>query len=287
MFDIVSAIIINRNRRQDLEECVQSIKDQTYKSIQILIVDNNSTDGSNYNIKLPYNLGVTLPTNIGVASSLGDYILLVDNDAILDKKFVEFALYIMKVNANIGVVSGRILNDGKDLEYECYGSDLSQFTSQYMGTFYACVCLIRRSCWDQVGGYNRNYFAYYQEHDFAARIIKRGWKIWYEPCCLAEHKMVSTERSPAGMIYFLTRNHYLFIWEHLPFWLAVFQSIKWVGWSIIKGRHHPYTVLRAYLGVIQYIPHSIKNRKPLTDTLFIRPWKKVLRSNRTNAYKRL
>lgn len=278
MFEIVSAIIINRNRRKELEACVQSIKDQTYKSIQILIVDNNSTDGSKYNIKLPYNMGVTLPTNIGVSSSLGEYILLVDNDAILDKKFVEFALYIMKANPYIGIVQGRVLDsNGNDLEYECYGSDRTPFSSQYMNTFYACGCLIRRSCWEQAGGYNKDYFAYYQEHDLAARALRWSWRIWYEPCCLVEHKMAPNERSDATMLYFLTRNHYLFIWEHLPFWLAVFQSIKWIGWSVIKGRHHPYTILRAYLGVVALIPHAIKNRKPFYDKLFTRPWRKLLR----------
>lgn len=279
MFDIVSAIIINRNRREDLDECLKSITNQSYKEIETLVVDNNSTDNSIYNIRMPVNMGVTLPTNIGVASSLGEYILLIDNDAILNKEFVKNAVYIMDRNPNIGVVAGRVYKYGTydDLEYECYGSPFSPNTPQYMGTFYACSCLIRKGCWDQVDGYNPNYFAYYQEHDFAARIIKKGWKIYYEPECVAWHKVAENQRDPTIMLYFLTRNHYLFVWEHLPFFLAIFQSCKWIGWSLWTGRKHPYTILRAYLGVIANIPHSLKDRKPHYNQLFTRPWKKLLR----------
>ena len=279
MFDIISAVIINRNRATDLDECLHSIINQSYKEIETIVVDNDSTDESIWNIKLPCNMGVTLPTNIGVSSSIGRYILLIDNDAILDKKFVENAVYIMNRHHDIGVVAGRIYKSGtiEDLEYECYGSDLSPLIPQHMGTFYACACLIRKACWDQVGGYNPRYFAYYQEHDFSARILKRGWKIWYEPRCIAWHKFTPVQRDSSVMLYFLTRNHYLFVWEHFPFFLAVFQSVKWVVWSLWTGRHHPYTVLRAYLGVVELIPHALKDRKPLNDRLFTRPWRKLLR----------
>lgn len=279
MFDIVSAVIINRNRKWDLEECLDSIHNQTYKVIETIVVDNNSTDNSISDIRLPYNMGVTLPTNIGVASSVGKYILLVDNDAILDKNFVQNALDIFEYHPTIGVIAGRVYKHGtkEDFDFESYGTDLPPYMSNYVGTFCATACMIRRDLWDAIGGYNQRYFAYYQEPDFAARAMKAGYDILYEPSCICWHKFTPHSRDNATMLYFLTRNHFLFVWEHLPLPYALFQSVKWVAWSFIKGRHHPYTILRAYLGVIELIPHSLKDRKALWEQRFIRPWSKLFR----------
>lgn len=280
MPDIVSAIIINRNRNYDLEECIDSIKNQTYKLIEIVVVDNNSNPPPEITtIRLPYNMGVTIPTNIGVASSIGSYILLVDNDAILEKEFVENALYIMNNNVNIVVVAARIYKYGtmEDWDFESYGIDTSPTHAQYMGTFCGTACLIRQDVWNLMEGYNKDYFAYYQEPDLAARIMKYGFKILYSPTCIAWHKFSPKSRDNKMMLYYLTRNHFLFIWEHLPIGLALFQSVKWMGWSLVKGWHHPWTVFRAYVSILGCIIYPLMRREALHDPTFTQHWKKFLR----------
>lgn len=277
MFEIVSAVVINRNRSYDLAECLESIKNQTYPTIEIMVVDNASTDNPQHvNIRMPYNMGVTIPTNIGVASSIGKYILLVDNDAILEKEFVENGLYIMNSNPDIGVVAARIYKygTGMDWDFESYGLNTSPSDEQEMGTFCGTACLIRRDIWDKVGGYNKDYFAYYQEPDIAARIMKAGYRILYYPKCKAWHKFASGSRDNRVMLFYLTRNHFLFVWEHLPFWLALFQSVKWVGWSVMRGWRHPFALLRAYVSVVGAIYYPLSRRKALRDPIFTQHWKK-------------
>ena len=283
MFEIVSAIVINHNRKYDLEECVASIKAQSHSTIELIVLDNDSSDiPSHVNIRLPVNMGVTIPTNIGVASSVGKFILLVDNDAILDREFVKNAVYIMNQHADIGVVASRVYKHGttEDFDYESYGTDIPPDVPHYTGTFCGTACLIRREAWDQVKGYNLDYFAYYQEPDFAARIMKRGWKIYYSPDCICWHKFSPVARSSATMVFFLTRNHYLFVWEHLPLFWALFQTGKWMVWSIVKGWRHPWTLARAYFWTAVMLPRALWHRKVLKDPLFVYPWKQLLRSKR-------
>lgn len=281
MFDIVSAVVINRNRTKDLGECIASIKSQTHDLIEIVVVDNDSTYRPQLaTIRLPYNMGVTIPTNIGVSSSFGNYILLVDNDAVLDKEFVENALYIMNRNDNIAVVAARIYKYGttEDWDFESYGIDTSPDKEQYMGTFCGTACLIRKYVWSWVDGYNKDYFAYYQEPDLAARIIDLGYSIVYSPDCIAWHKFSSKSRDNRMMLYYLTRNHFLFIWEHLPLELALFQSIKGIGWSVLKGWKHPWTVIRAYISVLGCIIYPLLRRKAIRDPVFTQHWRKWRRS---------
>lgn len=280
MFDIVGAVIINRNRNEELAACIESIKAQTYPTIEIVVVDNASDHPpAAATIRLPYNMGVTIPTNIGVASSLGTYILLIDNDATLDKKFVENALYIMKKNVNIVVVAARIYKEGttEDWDFESYGIDTSPDEEQYMGTFCGTACLIRQDVWNLLEGYNKDYFAYYQEPELAARIIKWGFKILYSPKCIAWHKFSPKSRDNRLMLYYLTRNHFLFIWEHLPLGLALFQSVKWMGWSLAKGWNHPWTVFRAYVSIMGCIIYPLMRREACHEPIFTQHWKKFLR----------
>lgn len=280
MFEIVSAVVINRNRSYDLAECLESIKNQTYPTIEIMVLDNDSSDiPAHVNVRFPVNMGVTIPTNIGVASSIGQFILLVDNDAILDRDFVKNAVYIMNQHADIGVVASRVYKHGTtdDFDYESYGTDTPPDKPHYTGTFCGTACLIRREAWDQVKGYNLDYFAYYQEPDLAARLIKKGWKIFYSPDCICWHKFSHTARSSAQMVFFLTRNHYLFVWEHLPIHLALFQTGKWVVWSILKGWRYPLTLARAYFWTVVMLPRALWHRKVVKDTLVIEPWTRLIR----------
>ena len=108
---IVSVIITTKNSSNTLKACLESIQDQTYKNIEIIVVDNDSSDSSkvlasNYTDKV-YNIGPerSVQRNFGVIQSVGNYLLIIDSDMLLSKKVIESCVIKIQENKNIkGVV---------------------------------------------------------------------------------------------------------------------------------------------------------------------------------------
>jgi len=95
----VSIVLLNWNGNKYVFECIKSIKDQTYEKFDLIIVDNNSTDGSREEIKKQYpknifidneeNYGFSKGMNIGINAANGEFILLLNNDVFLKEDFIE------------------------------------------------------------------------------------------------------------------------------------------------------------------------------------------------------
>ncbi len=115
----VSVIIINRNGERFLDGCIESVKKQSYKRIETILIDNASTDGS-----LPFvqnnhkditiiannnNDGYSKAANTGILKSKGEYILILNPDIVLTPNFIENCLIAIKKDGKIGSVSGKLL----------------------------------------------------------------------------------------------------------------------------------------------------------------------------------
>lgn len=92
---IISAIVTTKNSSNTLNDCLQSIKDQTYKKIEIIVVDNNSNDDTKkialeYTNKV-YNIGPerSAQRNYGAKAAEGEYILILDSDMVLSKNVIK------------------------------------------------------------------------------------------------------------------------------------------------------------------------------------------------------
>lgn len=100
----VSIIVPIYNSELYLDECIKSIINQTYKNIEILLLDDGSTDNSlticnkykkedsRIRIIKKNNSGVSNTRNIGITKSLGEYIAFVDSDDVIDKRYIEYLI---------------------------------------------------------------------------------------------------------------------------------------------------------------------------------------------------
>src|SRR3972149_12153043 len=111
MDSLVSVIVPTKNSEKFIGECLASIKNQTYRNIEIIVVDNNSTDRTKDIAKKftdgVYNKGPerSAQRNFGVSRAKGECVLIIDSDMQLNKKVVEECVEKLKNNAGLaGVV---------------------------------------------------------------------------------------------------------------------------------------------------------------------------------------
>lgn len=169
--DMVSVIVPVYNVKPYLDKCLKSILKQSYKNIEIILVDDGSTDGSeklcdeyahNYdNIKVVHkkNGGLSDARNIGLQHALGQYVMFVDSDDCVDGSIVEYLMnMIAKCDAEIGICDFVHLYTGKEafveqsqevLEFNAENALIEMF---YQKSFLMSVCgkIFKKQLWEAI-----------------------------------------------------------------------------------------------------------------------------------------
>jgi GT2 family glycosyltransferase len=244
----VSVIIPNYNGGERIVPCIKSILAQTYQPIELVIIDNASSDGSLDlirkqfpNIRLietGYNAGWGIACNVGMKATTGKYIALLNNDAFLEKDCVAQMVKAINRDPKFGSCASRILLwDQKDVTEVCGlvihedGSSCGRGrlgpADQYMKieeVFCAndCCCLYRREMIDDVGDYDPDFFIYCDETDIGWKHQLAGWKCVYAPDAVAyhAHSRAAGSYSPFKA-YHVERNRIFIAIKYFPFWMFV------------------------------------------------------------------
>ena len=126
---LVSIVILNYNGKKYIKNCIESIKNQKYSNIELILVDNASTDGSMVGLKKLYpeikliinnqNLGSAKANNIGAESSKGEYLFFLNIDTKLDSYCIDNLVETFKSDTEIGICACKELSyDGK-IQWNC------------------------------------------------------------------------------------------------------------------------------------------------------------------------
>lgn len=272
----VTALILTHNRRDDLEVCLESLEKQDFPSLQVVVVDNNSTDGTatmireNYRwidyVDLDENLGIAA-RNLGAREAEGDLIVSLDDDSELPcTTTVSRVVEKFEENPNLGVASFRIIDEDGDedpwFSWEKKGSLRRGFRSP---TFVGCGAAIRPEMFERIGGFWEPYFMHLEERDFALRILNSGSEVRYFPTISVLHHDREARREDARFIYYVTRNTFWYIWRNFPFWIALFRSFveifKLGATSLRKGGFGLY--LKGLWDVPSRFPEVLETRDPV------------------------
>lgn len=209
MKSLVSIIILNWNGKVLLEKCLQSLCRLSYKPVEIIVVDNNSSDGSLKMVrkKFPHvrlignktNLGYSGGNNIGMRKSKGAYICILNNDTEVPKNFLEPLVWRMETDAMIGCVQPKILYAEDHSIFNAVGSYFTStgFLYHYgyrkkdgpkkyntcMPIFSAkgAAMLLRKKALDRVGLLDEDFIIYFEETDLCHRLWLAGYSVLYEP----------------------------------------------------------------------------------------------------------
>ncbi len=211
----VSVIVLNWNGKQYLQDCLKSLSKITYKNLEIIVVDNNSSDGSVAFVKKSFphiriienkkNYGFAKGNNIGFAVSKGEYVLILNNDTKVTPDFFSPLLEDFKKNSDIGCLQPqiRILEHEKLLDgvgayltftgflyHFGYLKDRSQkkyTTKKEIFSAKGAAMLLRRSAIEKVGLFDEDFFIFFEETDLCFRLWLAGYKVVYEPKSVLYH----------------------------------------------------------------------------------------------------
>ncbi|WP_099190552.1 glycosyltransferase family 2 protein [Tepidibacter mesophilus] len=209
----ISIVIPNYNGKNYLKECLNSLLKQSFDKFEIIIIDNDSKDGSieylkdNYkNIivkKLKKNYGFSKAVNEGIKISKGEYVVLLNNDTEVDEYWLENLYGCIKNDKNIFSVSSKmiqyynknLIDDAGD-EYTLLGWTLKtgdgKSANKYdkkREIFSSCAgaAIYRKKIFDEIGYFDENFFAYMEDVDMGYRSKIYGYKNIYCPDAIVYH----------------------------------------------------------------------------------------------------
>lgn len=243
MFKKIGIIVLNWNGRNDTAKCLKSLQALTYPELEIVIVDNGSTDGSpDYFkslenctlIETGANLGYAGGNNVGIAYGLKqgfDFFLILNNDTVVDPEIIEAFLEGFKQVPEAGILGAKIyLMDEPDrfdhfggkwnplrLDFDYVGHrmlDDKKSWEKPLHLDYVCGAgmMVRRSVFEAIGLFEPRFFLYWEETDFCFRAKRAGFFVMTCPKAVIWHKgSASFVGGAPHAAYFFWRNRLLWI----------------------------------------------------------------------------
>lgn len=261
---LVSVLILNWNRLEDTKRAIESVLSQTYSNVEIVLIDNASTEPESDSLaqlypsvryyKMDKNYGCPGGRNRGIELCKGEYVFFVDNDGILEKNAVRNALEIFLENPEVGIVAGKVLPfDSID---EIIGNPLILGEKYDTSNFTGCVAMHKMAIYDKIGMFNEDFMYGAEETNLSYRLIAVGHHLCYSDNVILWHKKAETARNNCFNQVSVYSNKLVTYWELMPikectlisFWFIFNYTYhcfrKGCGMLFIKNM--PYAFSRAY-----------------------------------------
>jgi GT2 family glycosyltransferase len=200
---LVSIFILNWNRKEETYRAIKSAINQSYSSIEIIVVDNGSSDGSSeyiqdrfpqiQYIQLDKNYGCPGGRNRGISHCKGEFIFFCDNDGVLHEKAVEEAVNIITKHQDCAVITGLVKDFIDTTEIET-NFILSAATFKETNLFQGGISLHRKSIYSEIGYYPDDYVYGGEETYLSFRIMDAGYKIIKSEQVVLWHKQSELAR---------------------------------------------------------------------------------------------
>ncbi|HEX2905692.1 MAG TPA: glycosyltransferase family 2 protein, partial [Phototrophicaceae bacterium] len=240
----VSIIVLNYNGREDTLACLRSLEHLTYPNTDIIVVDNQSADGTVAAVRQAHpnitiietgaNLGFTGGNNVGIRHALehnADYIMLLNNDTVVAPDLIDIMIEVMEADPTIGVggpmlyyysAPETIWSAGGSIDWQrgttsmigLNEDDHAQYGLSPRPTDFVsgCCLLARRGVWERAGLLDEKFFMYYEETEWCVRASRAGFKIVHIPMAMLWHKISIEQRAASPRThYYMTRNRLLFL----------------------------------------------------------------------------
>lgn len=257
-YPLVSIVAVNYNHPDVTCDFIESLNKITYPNFEVIIIDNNSQEDDPSVIKERFpniifyasqiNWGFAGGNNQGIMRARGEYVLLLNNDTIVDKGFLEPLVEKFQSDPTIGAISPKIrfYYDPDLIQYAGFWpinkytvrnaaigyreKDEGQYnTDKETAYAHGAAMMVPIEVIKKIGLMSYIFFLYYEEADWSFRIKRAGYKIFYVHNALVFHKeSVSTGKLSALKIYYLTRNRLVFMRRNIfgkDFFFGLFYQL--------------------------------------------------------------
>ncbi len=241
----VIVVVPNWNGKEHLASCLDSLRSQTLKA-HVILVDNGSSDNSVEFVKKNYpeveiirhrnNKGYAGGVNPGFRRAIETkalYVAPFNNDAVADKDWLKFLAEHLTAHPEVGIATCKLMSmDGKHLDstgdlYTTWGIPYPRGRNEPADGRYdnstvifgasGGASLFRVAMLEEIGLFDEDFFAYYEDVDLSWRAQLAGWKVSYISTSLVFHETSTTGKKIKGFFTYQTIKNYPFIlWKNVP-----------------------------------------------------------------------
>jgi len=251
---LVSVIILNYNGKKYLDElldkCIAAVLESDYVDIELIFVDNGSTDGSINHVRerfggdrrmkivrLEKNYGTAKGKNEGIRNSRGAIIFLLNNDTLIPKNAIRRVVDALQIDKKVGIAGCKIVSPNGETQTEGvkFRKFLTIFEVLFENVFsdktpslyenlkgvkrvdwvWGTAIMIKKDVIEKIGLHDENYYAYSEEIDFCYRAKKSGFEVLsVTDVRIVHYGGVTSEHFPVWRTDLIWRNKLLFVLKH-------------------------------------------------------------------------
>ena len=269
----ITIALLNWNNSNETLECLYSLQQITRPQFEVLIVDNGSADDSLFQINTFKNRVTDFPLtiiqnseNIGFAGGCNvaidwaiennqDYILLLNNDTSVKRDFLEKLLQDAEQYNDVAFFVPSIFFQDKPSLLWFGGNSFMQWKKMHQSAISelylkplplnakprdiefasGCAMFCSIPALKDIGGFDEDYFLYWEDVDFSLKAREYGWRIRWVPTSHIYHKVSATTKKQgvAARQYYDMRNFLMMSKKYAPMWMGLYRP-AWTGVMLVK-----------------------------------------------------
>lgn len=233
----LSVIIVNYASKRYIAACISSLCDKIgADKLEIIIVNNDQQENLDFLaqypnvivINLAKNIGFGAANNVGAQKATGKYILFLNPDTVIETATVDVALEKMEQDSALGMLGFKLVDADKNIQRWSFGQkdislqslimeNLSIFKNKQTATdkeefawVSGAAFMISKQLFSQIGGFDENFFLYYEDVDLCRRVKKEGKKIQFSTDIVVAHfgGGSHSDKNKQKVDYFLSQDYY-------------------------------------------------------------------------------
>lgn len=301
----ISLILVNWNSQENLSYCLRALSHQTFQRFEIILIDNNSIDNSMRSLELfepnlqlvvkyfTVNLGFAVANNVGAKLAQGKWIALLNADAFPEPDWLNKLVQVAEQNPKYTAFSSRQIQyhkpdslDGAGDAYHisglawrnAYNLSVGSHGLEQKEIFSPCAAaaLYSREEFLKIGGFDEDFFSYFEDVDLGFRLRLNGSKCLYVPEAVVHHVgSASTGKRSDFSVYYGYRNMiwtyvknmpFPYFWIFLP--LHISAVLFFAGYLTLRGQGK--AIWKAIFDAIKGLPKMVEKRKIIQKNIRIK-----------------